>query len=51
MFEIKLNIFLNFFDILYADDTVLVAESPEELQINNRQFSFLLQKVEFKDEY
>lgn len=32
MFENKLNIFFKLFAILYADDTVLLAESPEELQ-------------------
>ena len=51
MFENKLIIFFKRFAISYADDTVLVAESPEELQKNNKQFSFLLQKVEFKHEY
>ena len=51
MFEKKFNMFFKLFAILYADDPVLVAESPEELQKNNRQFSFQWQKVEFKDEY
>ena len=32
MIENKLNIFFKHFAILNADDTVLVAESPEELQ-------------------
>lgn len=32
MFENRLNIFFKLFAILYANDTVLLAESPEELQ-------------------
>lgn len=32
MLEKKLDIFFKLFAILYADDTVLLAESPEELQ-------------------
>lgn len=32
MLENKLDIFFKLFAILYADDAVLLAESPEELQ-------------------
>ena len=32
MFENKINIIFKIFASLYADDIVLVAESPEELQ-------------------
>ena len=48
MFENKLNIFFKLFAILYADDTVLVAESPEELQKTIDSFHFYCKRWNIK---
>ena len=48
MFENKLNIFFKLFAILYADDTVLVAESPEELQKTIDSFHFYCKRWNLK---
>ena len=48
MFENKLNIFFKLFAILYADDTVLVAESPEELQKTIDRFHFYCKRWNLK---
>ena len=48
MFKNKLNLFFKRFAILYADDTVLVAESPEELQKTIDSFHFYCKRWNLK---
>ena len=48
LFENKLNIFFKLFAFLYADDTVLVAESPEELQKTIDRFHFYCKRWNLK---
>ena len=48
MFEDKLNILFKLFAILYADDTVLIAENPEELQKQLDRFYIYCNKWNLK---
>ena len=48
MFENKINIIFKIFASLYADDIVLVAESPEELQKTIDSFHFYCKRWNLK---
>jgi hypothetical protein len=48
MFENKLNILFKLFAILYADDNVLIAENPDELQKQLGKFYIYCNKYNLK---
>ena len=50
-FEEQMGVFFKLFTILYADDTVLLAESAEDLQSQLIAFENYCQSVEVKSQY
>ena len=50
-FEEQMGVFFKLFTILYADDTVLLAESAEDLQSQLNAFENYCQSVEVKSQY
>ena len=50
-FENDLQIYVKLFTILYADDTVFLAESAEELQSRVKLFLWILWEKELKSKH
>jgi hypothetical protein len=51
MFEHHLDMYFRLFVLLYADDTVLIAESAEQLQSQSNDFYKYCKKWNLKDKY